>query len=409
MTISNRITGIVQLTRPLHCATPDRENARSSSETPTAFQRIHTRKGVDTVPYFPGNDLRGRLRRKAAALVLDHITVAGKVKTDLYAGLTCGAVGATVDSVVTVEEALRARNDVYMGLFGGGARLLRSRYRVADLLPVLASTVEAGCVPSAYGQDDERNWLPMNKERTGPLAGVELIDRVNFFRVDDLFRVVRPDELGRYVENAAEAVAEQQAQTLISQMRRKDDKAKARSGEIRFSEVAGKADVGNMLSFQVIPAGTRMYFQLDFADDVTDAHVGLMLLALRALVREQALGGWIRAGLGQFTAELTMDREGNAYPVFAEKNHSSAAGADADLAPAVEPFVKAAEEGLRKLTIGSMTEFFIPRKSANNDEEGEGEGVGEGQDTTKAGKGAKKRTSRSARSDQISSEPTEAA
>lgn len=364
MTINNRIEGLIQLTRPLHCASPDKALVRgdNDNETPTMQMRIVTpQNGLQTIPYFPGNDLRGRLRRKAAALVLDHITVAGKVKLELYAGLNCGAISASPDSAeLTVEEALRARDNVYMGLFGGGARLLRSRFRTSDLVPVIADTVDLGMVPRSYTEVEGggRQFLPASNTNDGlkALMGWQLIQSTQVLRVDDALRVLRPDEIEQYIDDK-EAVARYQSAILGASATRKDEKTRAKAGEIKKTEVSKKVGVGNIAVFQSIAAGTPMYFQLDFADDVSDAHVGLMLLAIRELVREQALGGWTRAGLGQFNAHLHLVRNGERVSVFADGQN----GADARLAVGTEHFVSEARKALAGLTAAEMMAFFAPR------------------------------------------------
>jgi CRISPR type IV-associated protein Csf2 len=364
MTINNRIEGVFHLTRPLHCASPDKSLVKgdNDNETPTMQMRMVTPSGgLQTIPYFPGNDLRGRLRRKAANLLLDRITVAGKVKMELYAGLTCGSISASPDSAgLTVEEALRARDNVYMGLFGGGARLLRSRYRVADLVPILADTVDLGMVPSRYAEIEsgQRRFLPMAGTQDGQkaISGWQLIQNTTIFRIDDVLRVLRPEELETYLSNTDE-VTRYQTEILSAQTTRKYEKKQAKAGEIKNGEISKKQGVGNMAAFQSIIAGTPMYFQLDLSDDASDAHVGLMLLSLQSLVREQAIGGWTRAGLGQFTADLTLVRHGESMTVF----DKSLAAADATLSGATAQFVSEADTAMCKIKADDMMAFFVPR------------------------------------------------
>lgn len=371
MTIHNRIQGIFCLTSPLHCASPDKTLIRDpesrGNQTPTVQQSIVTKTGLQRIPYFPGNDLRGRLRRRAAAIVLDRITASGgKVTPELYSGLTTSAITAQPDTGnLTVEEALRAGRNVYMGLFGGGARLLRSRFQASDLIPVLESTIQTGMVPEAYGQTDDQHFLPVTSKTTDgssqmtPLQGWHLVQVTHVFRVDDLHRVLRPSEVEAYIENAAVVVAEIQRKNLESRKIRSDSAAKAESGEIAKSEVSSKKETGNMMSFQSILAGTPMHCLFDLDNDTTDAQVGLMLLSLRALVREQKLGGWCRAGLGRFDANVTLTRNGEAVPVFT----STRANADAELSPQVQPYVDAAVAEIAQLTEAEMMAFFEVRET----------------------------------------------
>jgi CRISPR type IV-associated protein Csf2 len=367
MTIHNRIQGIIRLTSPLHCASPDKSLASATNETPTVQQYIVTARGNNKIPYFPGNDLRGRLRRKAAALVLDHITATSKVTPALYSGLTTGAITSSPESALTVEEALRARDNVYMGLFGGATRLLRSRYQVNDLIPVLAETIGAGMVPEKFGESDGENFTPIKNNATGEAAisGWQLVQTTQVLRVDDLQRVLRPEEIAAYIENAAEAVSAIQGKNLDSRSKRKASKDSADKGAIKKTEIEGKKETGNMMSFQSIMAGTPMYLLVNFDDDATDQHIGLMLLSLQALVREQKLGGWCRAGLGRFDATLTLTRGGETFPVFSANRASD----DATLSKQTQAFVDAARLGISEQTETGLMEFFIPREKADAKEE----------------------------------------
>ncbi|MYM92616.1 type IV CRISPR-associated protein Csf2 [Duganella vulcania] len=368
MTIHNRIEGIFRLTRPMHCASPDESLAKSDdgNVTPTMQMRIVTPNGVQTIPYFPGNDLRGRLRRKAAAQVLDAISVAKKIRLELYVGMNSGAISASPDSAaLTVEEVLRARDNVYMGLFGGGARLLRSRYSVADLVPVIEDTIAMGTVPSRFGDLADGGFKASfaTDEGLKAMRGYQLVQVTQVLRVDDTLRVLRPDELEKYIGDSS-AVANYQTAMLAGTATRKADKAKAKAGEIKKGDISGKVGIGNILAYQSIVAGTPMYFSLDFTDDVTDEHVGLMLLALQALVREQGLGGWVRAGLGKFTADLSLVRHGESMAIFTDK----AASQDATFTPAIiEQFIEPATRAIAKLTADEMFEFFKERAGAESE------------------------------------------
>ena len=362
MSQQNRIEGLIRLTSALHCASPDTSLATpDKNETPTHQQRVVTNTGIQKIPYFPGNDIRGRLRRKAATLVLDQLVAKDQISVDLYAGLNAGAISAQPDTAeLSVEEALRARDNVYMGLFGGGARLLRSRYRANDLIPVLADTIALGMVPAIYGETSDANWLPQGY--SGPARGFELVETFQALRVDDVMRVMRPDDMLRYIADTSKVVADRQALVIEQRTQRKADKAAVKAGDMKSGEIAGKRAIENMMSFQAIRAGTPLYFLVDVADDANDAHIGLMLLSLQALVREQALGGWVRAGLGRFNADLKLIRNGLSLEIFKAGTN----GAQAELSTEVEPYVSAAQAALAKLSADEMMDFFMPRVKAEN-------------------------------------------
>lgn len=370
MTISNKIEGVLTLTTPLHCASTDDSlkisKTGKTTETPTMQRKIITRSGMEQVPYFPGNDLRGRLRRKAANLVLSHITAKDKVKIELYQGLNCASVSGQPDgSSLSVEEVIRARDNVYMGLFGGGARMLRSRYQVNDLLPVLRSTIEAGAVPESYGEAGSDNFfVPTYKPKDvingvtdAPVKGFQLVQLYQMIRFDDVMRVARIDELEKYIQDYKQSTLALQLENIDKRIEREKEKDKAKEGEIRNDEIVKKSTVENMFSIQSIVTGTPMHFLLDFNDDVNDAHVGLMLLALRDLVREQALGGWSRAGLGKFKANLVLTRNNEPVKVFDDNLNA----ANATLSNGAQKLADTAIDAMGNLTADDMMHFFISR------------------------------------------------
>jgi len=376
MTASNRIEGVFRLSSPMHVASPDKSASPEGAKNynTTVQQRVVTRSGVQKVPYFPGNDLRGRLRRKAAKIVMDQLVTVGKISDGLYAGLTCGASSTQPENTLTVEEALRARDNVYMGLFGGGKRLLRSRYRVNDLVPVLASTIEASIVPSKFGNVDGE-FLPQGRadaDGDRALEGFNLVGDRQSYRVDDILDVRRPDELGRYIDDAVNVLAIYQTNALTAAQERKDDKAAVKSGDLSDRDVSTKKTLGNIFQVQAVHAGTPLYFLLDFHDDVSDAHVGLMLMALRDLIAEQALGGWVRIGFGRFVAKLTLTREGETLKIFNTDTVSDAPVFSDEVAK----LINAAQLALAGLTVDQMNIFFAPRKG--EDEDGDGPKKGRG-------------------------------
>ena len=101
-----------------------------------------------------------------------------------------------------------------------------------------------------------------------------------------------------------------------------------------------------------------MYCLLDIENDATDQHVGLLLLSLLALVREQGLGGWVRIGFGRFTANLTLTRNDQKYQIFMEGKNA----ANAELTEEVfEAFCQPALNAIAKLSVQDMAEFYLAR------------------------------------------------
>lgn len=353
MSHTSHIEGIFRLKTPLHCAAP---GEGQENETRTMTMPVITRSHRTYVPFFPANDLRGRLRRKAARLVMEAISASGKISRELYSGLTCGAMDGNPEPDSTIEEIVRARGNLYMGVFGGGKRLLRSRFQVCDLVPVVAATVDAGMVPKALAERTESTFTPMTS-RDGALAdvqGFELLHNRDAFKRDDAFSVARPEELEAYMDNVLVELARYQESVLSGRKERAKDKAKDASEK----QGVKKTDVANWYTVQAIAPGTPMYFRLDMDDALTPAQVGLLLQSLLELVNEQALGGWVRCGFGRYAADLTLVRDGNRIPLLVAGDDDAYS-----LAPAAADYIKAMREELAQLTATELSTFFLPTRA----------------------------------------------
>lgn len=364
MTINTNIQGIFRLKTPLHCASPDEHGVNEHGRvvpgktgrpcTATVHQRILANGQRDNIPYFPANDLRGRLRRKAASIVMDALARMGaKVPVELYAGLCSGAANAKPENELTIEEAIRGSQHVYMGLFGGGTRLLRSGYSVQDAVPIVRSTVAAGLVPEGFGDYAEK---PLPASTTGTSEtwqgdGWKLTDVRHILRVDDVARVLKPAAMEQYIENCMTVVPEYQGGVLANRAARKEGK--------ETGETTKKTDVGNMVTMQAIIPGTELYVRLDMQDTLSDAQIGLLLASLEALVQEQALGGWVRTGYGRFdVTHFKLTRDGEETGIFEQADNGQYR-----LTDATTPYIDAMRAEVSALTVEDLMSFFTPRKA----------------------------------------------
>lgn len=345
MSTKNFIEGVIRLTSPMHCAMPG-DKLNDAVQT-MKIRLITGADRSDTLPYFPGNDLRGRLRRKAAAIVMPALVNGKKLPLELYAGLTCGAADASPENELSVEEALRSAKHVYMGLFGGGKRMLRSRFSVQDLVPITQTTLVTSLVPRHFEHPDaERDEQVVD-------SAFKLIDHRHMIRVDDVMRVSRPEEVEAMIDEAATAVPAYQAYHLGTAATRKAEKKDGVSDETRTK----KSDVANMMKVEVIAPGTPMYFRVDFHDTVSDAQVGLLVQSMQALFAEQALGGWTRIGFGKYSiVNMHLSRNGLKQAVFKDGDDSFA------LHESMSTYTTAAQEQVAALSRDEMLSYFIPSK-----------------------------------------------
>lgn len=295
--MKNSINVVLTLASPLYLAYPG-NYSEGLSRTITKPVTVGGRK--HDVPYYPANGFRGAFRRAIADRICDNLKATeSAVPGDLYTGLHCGASSGSPDgSASTIEEIVRVRKHVYMGLFGGGARTHESMYSVSDMNPILDVTVSAGCVPECYR---EEYVVPQLKDgAVNFLLPYQIIGQRHFLRVDDLYRVNNVDQIVRTVDNPVETVTAHQIAVGISLEGRKGG--------------ATKEDVSNLQSFQTVAEGTPMHFGIDMKADITAGQVGALLLALQDVFIENYFGGAGRQGMGRVNVcEIAADVGGEMF------------------------------------------------------------------------------------------------
>lgn len=349
------IRGILRLTAPLHIAAPRKETVDPDTDrllpggergimvVPATkyrlpmFVRGSQAASVDTVgetdvprgsafadvPVIPANDIRGRLRRCAARKVFEVLLAKNEqISLDAYHGMTCGAVTGSPNGRLSFAEAAQAARHSFLGLFGGGPKMVRSALQVSTGWPILASTVFAGVL-----SDDLQSEIPC------PMHSEWLLtQRLYFRRIDDAIRftdgyaqtVVRDfgPEVTRWIESVS-AVKKARA-TAVG----KTGKAKARRAAAASSEqtdaaaTEGAADAGlptpsrlqlqgfNAIEF-VVP-GTRFFLEFHLEEtQMRSGGLGLFLHALREFILQQNLGGWTKNGFGRFEFVQATIRQTN--------------------------------------------------------------------------------------------------
>ncbi len=351
------IRGVLRLTSPLHIAAARKESVdpdtdrllpagergimvvpatkyrlpmflgrkRSSDADAAGEDDVQRGAAFLDVPVIPANDLRGRLRRFAARMVFDVLLAKNeKISLDAYHGMTCGAVTGSPGGRLTFEEATQASRHPFLGLFGGGPRLVRSALQVSTGWPILASTIHAGVL-----SEDLQTEVPC------PIGSEWLLTQRLFFRrIDDAIRftdgyaetVVR-DFGPRVTQWIASVSAVKKAREIDTSKTQKEKGRRSRAAspdteeDVDESTSSQKANLPppsrlqlqgfNAIEF-VVP-GTRFY--LEFLLDETRVEkpgLGLFLHALREFILQQNLGGWTKNGFGRFeVAQVTIRHDGS--------------------------------------------------------------------------------------------------
>jgi CRISPR type IV-associated protein Csf2 len=315
------IEGILKLTAPLHVATPgeryvtldtlyvthkkpDQQTEYTGITATTVYPvavteedkleaalPIATKDGTgDTkkdyrspeVPVFPANDLRGRLRRLAAQLIFDNLQARGqKISLETYHGMTCGAVTGQPTPGLDFDLAIKSGVHPFLGLFGGGPRLVRSSLQISLAWAITSSTLSAGVVPDRYESDRVTD-------------DGYLLKSLFFRRVDDALEFYS-GSTSLTVRNYSESVAKWL----------KDEGAQSANGN--SGTTRSKLRIRTFSAVQYVIPGTRFYFDARIDTSRTGlASLGLLVHALAQFANKQCIGGWVRNGFGRFETSLTL-------------------------------------------------------------------------------------------------------
>ena len=265
------------------------EQVEDDAKTPGAAQKkdsVGDRNTVD-LPVIAANNLAGHLRRHAASIVLDVLRSRGEhVSLPVYSSLMSGAwTGRPDASDMNYGEYVQAKAHPYLGLFGGGPRMMRKGFATFNALPALSWVREFLSIPHVAAE-------------VMPDIPAYRLTKIFFFRHnDDLADLSNITQLDGTVKNSDELLTKYHAALLEDKPKDEGGKPKNRVSCFAFS------------SIEVVLPGTTFDVNFELRDDLTDAQVGLFLLTLDRFAQTDTLGGWGRNGFGRF-AFSAVETEG---------------------------------------------------------------------------------------------------
>lgn len=364
MTTHIRIEGIVRTLTPLHITAPDsglRYDPKSRRYihggksgfpcTPTRTQRFfvpsllseQNPSGVLEVPILPASTLRGRLRREAAKEIEDHLVYerAERPSWQAYQVTHSGAVtGIPEGGTPDLAETRAALDHVFMGLFGGGTRMLPGGLAVGSGWPLVDALFDVGTIPDRYRDE---NTIPA-------AAAWRLIEPVPIVRGDDLlqFRDPRAKEVVRDYNEAMLELLETAAKQKLSRLRG--------AGEGGESEGLEQEEARGLRAFsyqQIVVPGVPFYVRFDVRGSVAQA--GMLIVALRRLLSSgDGIGGRTALGYGRLAHDLTLEIEGERVTPYAGQEEGTRINLDE---PVVVELVKAAEAAISEISASELDRF----------------------------------------------------
>lgn len=306
-------------------------------------------------PVLPANGLRGALRRQAAAIIEDHLRYdrEEKVSFNAYNGLHIGAVTGNPDGIPPSRDEVKAALDhPFMGLFGGGPRMIQSCLRVSTGVPLLERLVEIGMIP-----DPDRYGIAAIPNA----QGWRLLQCVPVVRGDDALQM-RDPRAPEVIADYAAAIDAAQQEVMARRARKADDSKDGEEG----ANVQEGENGRQMLSYaQIVKPGTPFYVR--FTLDCTPAQAGLLLQALLNMIRSQdikGIGGRSAIGYGRYLQNLQVRIDGTSERPFVG-NASDCEWNPA--APRTLELLGAMQERLEKVTAAEIEGFFSTRKVSDEE------------------------------------------
>lgn len=284
------IRGVITLTAHAHQTSPSIEVEGVSPQMKTSV--LHEGKLVE-VPFITANSVRGMLRRAAASVLMDQIKYKGEqISRNVYLSIMRGSYARTgLDAGgASYMQMLAADAHPFVGLFGGGAHMYRSKVRIErDLFPMCATT--RALLPERY------------QELCADVHPRQLLVRALIASRDDFERL--PE--GAFIENQEEAYLEHMeakfGQNVAKRIQKSD--AKASGQAVLKSQKLKTDDLNTYTQVECIAAGTPMFFGMTLRS-ATDAQIGLLLRAIERWSNANALGGGSCRGRGSFKASLAL-------------------------------------------------------------------------------------------------------
>lgn len=273
------IRGAVTTAAHTHQTSPDSRGTqlKTSVMTPTGLRR--------GVPYITANSVRGMIRRHAARVLFHVLVKAGAtISRNLYLSIVRGSFARSGMQAggATYTQMVAAAHNTFAGLFGGGAHVYRSLFRLeCDLMPILFHT---------------RALMPLSVQ---PFA-IDAEPRDLTVAVPMAPR----DDFARLPAEARELVSDL-SQSYNDHMATKAQQSAAK----RADDTASTDNLDNFTTTECIVPGVPLYFSIS-TDELTKAQAGLLLLAVASWANKNALGGGSARGRGSFVANLALSVDG---------------------------------------------------------------------------------------------------
>lgn len=357
-----QILGTLTLRSAAHQTSPDDSKGGNSAQIKTA---VITKEGrlESGLPFITANSVRGQLRRFAAKRVLNAVLDNGQhVSRDTLLCVLRGATSRTgIGQALTLDQLVKAREHVYAGLFGGGASMLPSDLRFnKDLLPLLRATEHL--MPAAFASECNVTFNFTDKEGKYGEKGAVVSRTVEPWMLTKQRILTGRDDLAagrglQYLANPAAVFLAHVAEVAKTNREKNESKAAIQDAKDAGEKFAGEqkksSDLRGFNTFEMLIPGTKLAFDAR-SEAVTDAQIGMVLLALLDFCRADRLGGQVARGCGSFIPYLSLRVDGKVVLPTMFLGEAP----NYQLVPEAAPYVAAAEKAIKATTAADLDAIY---------------------------------------------------
>lgn len=243
------------------------------------------------LPIVPGNTMRSLLRRTMLKNIVEPALMElGGLSIGAYAGAYAGNASGNPDGIApSFDEISGVRSHPFLGLFGGGPRMIEGRLKAGNLYPIHTHATRI----IGNGHEDR-------------MIQGKITDVIWQRREDPILRLKTNDDVAVIKGGVKEAnawITEINAATLAAADKRQ--KSKTATAEPSAEDSGGRG-LKAFNAHEVVIPGIDWIWTINI-DNPTPAQTGLILLALKNLDKLGIAGGHAK-DYGRFSVErVNMD------------------------------------------------------------------------------------------------------
>lgn len=324
---------------------------------------------VVKVPVMPGTNLRGHIRAGASALVKKALIAKGQqIDRPTYHALSVGATAGNgiLRAPLSAAEILRARSDLFVGVFGGGPALFRSHLRTFDAYVACDEIRAMALIPDEANIADV--FLPAANNvtfaqpfvRRDPM--IQWLDPLARDVIENFDRAFMDWQSVVEATQAAKA-GQRNARAAVRSAKKADDAIDEETKAVAATKTSKVMLVGHQAIEAVMP-GAIFGFRVEVTG--TDAQIGLVLHAIRDMFTENGFGGFIRNGFGLMAPNLVLIDQDSQRTPFLSGNGIAAP----TVSEGVQPYLLATIEALNAYTAQDLAQAYLIERWTQESQKG---------------------------------------